>query len=490
MAPFPQMIGGSYSVQSPITDQEQTVNRYLEIAEVPGATSRAALYPIPGVTAFAESIAVGCRCQFTDDSSGRTFAVQGASFVEIDSVGTVTVRGSVAIDTNPATISTNGDGGGQLLVTSGDKAYCFTLATNVLTEVLASGATMGAVLYGFGLVFDKATGTVFLSDLFDLTTWDPTQFFQRSIGTDPWQAMHVTPYGYIVLPGTQTGETWFNNGGFPIPFAPDPSGQFARGIAATFSIRQLGETVVWLATGIEGDLTIVRQTGFTPGRISTHAVEHALAGYSATSRVDDAIGQVHGWLGHLFYVLTFPTADHTWVFDALLDGKANPWHERGTWISEQDRFTYWRPVFHTFAFGRHLMGDPESAVIYALDADSSTDVDDRSIRWVRRSPAVIAEHKRIVIDALELLFQTGVGTASGQGLSPQVMLRISRDGGITWGSERRLSLGQQGEFWVRVIARMLGMGRSFVFEVSGSDPVPMRLTDAFLKIRPTMDRAA
>lgn len=488
---LPAFVGGSYTSQSPIADQELLMNWYVELMESPGATSKAALYPTPGVEAFATAVAPGCRGMFTDDTTQRTFAAMGASLVEISSAGVVTVRGTLAVNANPATFSTNGDGGGQLLITSGDKAYSYDLATNTLTEELSSGATMGAVLYGYGLVFDVATGKVQLSDLFDLTTWDPTQYFQRTIGTDPWQAMHVTPYGYICLPGTQTGEFWYNAGTFPIPFAPDPSGNFARGIAAPFSIQQWGSAIVWLSRGIDGDYTVVRATGFSPDRISTHAVEFAIAGYNDDTRINDAIGQVYGEHGHLFYLLTFPSASATWACDALLLGKANAWAQRGTWISEETRFVYWRPVFHTFGFGVHLMGDLESTVIYRMAHSVALDVDSRPIRRVRRSPAILKGHARIIIDRFELLMETGIGVSddTAQGYNPQVTLRVSRDGGRTWGNERSVSAGKQGEYWRRVIFRMLGMGRDFVLEVSVSDPVPWRISEALLDAR-VLDQAA
>lgn len=488
--PFPAFVGGSYQSQSPIADQEDLINRYIEVMESPGASAKTALYPIPGVQPFATSIATGCRGQFTDDTSGRTFAVQGASLVEVSVSGIVTVRGAVAVDGNPATFSTNGTAG-QLLITSGSNAYSYDLATDTLTLQVAGEATMGAVLYGYGLIFDKTTGAVRLSDLFDLTVWDPTQFFERTIGADPWQAMHVTPYGYIVLPGTQTGETWYNAGTFPIPFAPDPSGQFARGIAATFSIQQMGDTAVWLSRGVDGDFTVVQQSGFTPQRISTHPVELAIGGYNDSTRIDDAIGQIYGDQGHLFYLLTFPTANVTWAFDATVSGKANPWAKRGTWISEENRYVFWRPVFHTFAFGQHLMGDPNSNVIYRLESTYASDVDGRPIRWLRRAPAVMANMDRLIVDELQLLMEVGVGTATGQGQAPVITLRVSRDGGRTWGNERSVSVGRQGEYWARVRFLQLGMGRNFVFELAGSDPVPYRISEAYLTARRcTNERAA
>lgn len=493
VVPFPEFVGGHYTSRSPIADQEDTANWYIETMEVAGATSQSALYPAPGVDLLRSALTSGWRANFSDDNSGRSFGIVGGSFVEYDANWTITVRGTVAVDSNPGTISTNGDGGGQLLITSGDHAYSFDLATNTLTEELASGATMGGVLYGYGLVFDVATGRVRMSDLNDLTAWDPTQFFERSINADPWQAMAVTAYGYISLPGTQTGETWYNAGTFPIPFAPDPSGQFAVGIAATFSITPVGDTLMWLARAAEGGYTVVRQSGFTPQRVSTHPIEMALESYSDVS---DGIGQAYQLEGHLTYALTLPTANVTWNFDSSVVGKANPWTRRFTWISETSSEQYWRPVFHAFSFGVHVMGDRDGAGLYQMALSLTTDVEDRPIRRVRRCPALMQNHQRIVCDWIELLFQAGVGTGVADtasvdnGFNPQVLLRVSRDGGRTWGNQRSIPVGKQGEYWVPVKAWQLGFARSFVFEVVVTSPVAWPLMAAYLSVRPTLEQRA
>lgn len=489
MAQFPTFVNGAAVSQNPITDQEDLMNWYVEVSDSPGASATKSFLPTPGVETFATAIAVGCRALFTDDQTARCFALMGASFVEIDSAGTVTVRGTVAVDGNPGTISTNGVGGGQLLITSGSNAYSYDLGSNTLTLEVTGEATMGAVLYGFGLIFDKTTGRVRLSDLFDLTAWDPTQYFERSINTDPWQAMHVTPYGYIVLPGTQTGESWFNAGTSPIPFAPDPSGNFAAGIAATFSIQQVGDSTCWLASGVDGDYTVVRLAGFTPTRISTHALEFAISEYGDAVGIEDAIGQSYGEHGHLFYLLTFPTSKVTWAYDAIVAGRnVNPWAKRGTWLIASATFTYWRNVFHTFAFGTHLTGDPETNVISEMNHDLYTDVESRPIRRYRRSPAVLDQHRRLIVDQLELLMEVGIGLQSGQGSNPLVMLRISRDGGRTWGNEHTCSAGAVGQYWRRVLWRQLGLGRNWAFEISVSDPVPWRLTAMYIEARRTTER--
>jgi hypothetical protein len=185
---------------------------------------------------------------------------------------------------------------------------------------------------------------------------------------------------------------------------------------------------------------------------------------------------VYGEHGHLFYILTLPAGDRTWVFDALTVEGLNPWAKRGTWLIESGSYTYWRNLFHTFAFGKHLVGDPDTNVISELSHEVFTDVEERVIRRVRRSPAILDEHRRLVISRLELLMDTGIGTGSGQGENPVVTMRVSRDGGRTWGNEHSAMAGAQGEYWRRVYWRVLGMGRDWAFEFVMTDPVPWRLS--------------
>ena len=479
MPSFPPFIGGSYQSQSAIADQERTINWYVEQMESPGASSRAALYPTPGVTLFSTPATTGGRALIgvTDAGTERCFGVIGATLVEFFDAGVSPIdRGTVAVDANPATLSTNGDGGRELLITSGDLAYSFDLATNRLATELTSGATMGAALDGYGIVFNVADSSIRISGQFDMTTWDATQTAQRTRGSDAWRAMHVTPYGYICLPGTRTGEFWYDAGSAPFPFAPDPSALFAHGIAAPFSVAQVGRRVMWLAQTSEGGYEVVASSGFSPTRVSNHALEHQLTGLS---KVSDAIGQSYTEEGHTFYLLTLPAGKITYCFDE----STGLWHERGTYDSATASYDFLKPVFHAFAFGKHLMADRDTGNIYQLDNRVATDVNGNGIRRVRRFPAIVADHRRALHKEVRLLFEQGLGLTSGQGSDPQFMFSYSNDGGRTFGNERQRAAGTLGEYRTRVQFRRLGVARNRVYQVSVSDPiVGWRLSDVYIDV--------
>lgn len=69
-----------------------------------------------------------------------------------------------------------------------------------------------------------------------------------------------------------------------------------------------------------------------------------------------------------------------------------------------------------------------------------------------------------------------------QGHDPQVMLRVSNDGGRNWVMEQWCSGGKQGEFTKRVKWNRLGSSRKRVFEVVVTDPVVWRLLAAYMAV--------
>jgi hypothetical protein len=68
------------------------------------------------------------------------------------------------------------------------------------------------------------------------------------------------------------------------------------------------------------------------------------------------------------------------------------------------------------------------------------------------------------------------------------MLRWSDDAGHTWSNEHWSSMGKIGQYGFRTFWRRLGMTqklRDRVYEVSGTDPVKIAITNAELLLSPT-----
>ena len=471
----PAFLGGSYVAQSPIALNEQSINFYPEKLEMPGGKSAIQLYPTPGFASFATSIYSPARGSMYQN--GRCFFALGAQLAEVSSAGAITARGSIAFTTaDPATLAANGDAGDQLLVGSGGRLDLLNLNTNVLSTPAITGTVKQvAYLDGRFLYIDTASN-LYQSALFNGSSWTATEVAARSAAPDPWLALYVNKSDKLIwLFGEETSEPWYNNGASPFPFTPVPGGLIPWGIAAAYSPKQVAASVCFLARTSDGQGEVIKLDGLRPTSISTPAQRVAFAMYD---RLDDAIGDTYEELGHRFYILTFPSANKTWVFDL----NTGLWHERGTWISEDNVYQASRTGFHVFAFGKQLAGDRVTGTIYEQSGDYGTDVDDRAMRRLRRGPSISLENKRLFFHSFEVFLESGLGLASGQGSDPQIMLRVSNNGGKTWGNELWRSAGLRGEYGRRVRWERLGSARDRQYELVMTDPIPWRLIDVFQEV--------
>ena len=444
---------------------------YLEKAQSPGSVAPIVLYSIPGFESVsAATTGFGRANVFI---GGRQFMVVGADLIEVNQLGVQTVRGTVAVDGNPATICGNGDGGNQLFVTSGGNGYVYDLVGNTLSAIaaLAGIAVMGKQIDGYFLSLDSATSTIYISDLNDGTTWDPSNFIQRSQAPDPWVSIAVSNK-YLYFIGSQTGEAWYNAGTFPIPFVPASAGLFNYGTPSPFSPKRVGDSLCFVGQTINGTGLVLQARGLRPEVISTDALTHALGHYSTLT---DGIGDCHSVAGHTFYTITFPEQNATWAWDESFPS----WCERGSWDSMTGMYNAWRPIHHAFAFGEARFLDLIGSSLYRMDETLATDIDGDGIRWQRTGPSIVQENKPIFFGTFELLAETGIGLSSGQGSDPQVMMQLSKDGGRTWGSEIWRSMGLLGEYSKRIRWTRCGTGRKKTVRIAGSDPVRVMLAGGY-----------
>ena len=465
-------VGGSYEHQSRVVAGEDTINLFPE-AIPQGGKARGALLPAPGMTEFASVNDSPGRGAFEHD--GRFFSVFGRTLYEFTSAGVATALGTVATDSHPATFDTNGDAGGELLVTSGGAGYLFDLTTSAFTTPLASGATMCGQLDGFFVSLNGATSTMRISESLDGSTWSGTQIAQRTSASDPWVSM-IVQRGEIFLLGPKTGEVWYNAGASPFPMAQRPEGFFNVGIEAVFSLARFQSGVAWLGHTEAGNAAVYAMEGYTPVKISTPALEWLIQTFEDAVGIDDAVGWSYSREGHEFYVLAFPSSNRTYVYD----GTTRKWHRRAKWDTATGEWLEYRPQFHAHAFGNNLVLDNDSFKVYSLSSTVYTDVGGDELRRVRRMPHVSNENKRIYFSSVELECDRGVGTGAGQGADPVVGLRASNDGGMTWGKSRMRNVGQVGEYSTRVRWENCGSARDRMWELWSSDPAPTRWIDLYV----------
>jgi hypothetical protein len=276
------------------------------------------------------------------------------------------------------------------------------------------------------------------------------------------------------LIGERTAEVWYNAGGANFAFSRLPGVGPQIGCSAQASLTRMGTALVWLGQNEQGQNMVVCTNQYSWERISTHGIEHAISGYNVIS---DAIGYAYEEEGHMFYVLTFPTADATWVFDAT----SKMWHQRASWDSVAGVYHRHRSNCFMSMQDLRLVGDYQTGQVHQMSRQYYTDAG-AVIRCQRRTPHVWSRENRarVFMSALQIEFTPGVGLQTGQGSDPQAMLRWSNDGGFSWSNEHWSSVGKTGMTKNRVSWRRLGRARDRVFELNYSDPTARDIIGATL----------
>lgn len=472
---FPGFIGGSNTSQSLIADAERTVNLFVESTQSQTAKTVAALMPTPGYQRWSAAGVTEVGSRGAVVANGRLFFLIGAKLYEFSMTGVPTARGTVVQDANLGQLVWNGVIGGQLGICSGGNVYSYDLTTNTLSGILLTGGyTHLCYAKGYGLALNPTTGKVNLSNLNNLSVWGAGTFFQRSNFADPWQAMWSDSSALVWLVGTESFEVWsLSNPSSTQPFAPlsGLSGRF--GIAAPFAYGVSGVGMVWIArNGPEGGAIPVWTQGSSPQAVGTYAVNTAIAGYLKTAKISDAELLMYHDAGHTFANIAFPSAPHTWA----LDLEARGWAERGKWNSLNGSYELWTPRVHADCFGKHLVGDRTTSAIWEMSTAFATETDGTGIRRLRRTPGTTQEGKRIPINRLFLLMDTGV---ADQNIDPIATMRMSTDGGRTFGNERQASYGKVGRYQQRVYWDRCGAPEFPVVECTWSSLAPVRVVNAY-----------
>jgi len=267
------------------------------------------------------------------------------------------------------------------------------------------------------------------------------------------------------LVGERTTEVWFDSGLANFAFSRIPGVAPQIGCGAVDSIARVGTQLAWLGKNEQGENLVVVTAQYSWQRISNHAVEHAITSYPVTS---DAIGYAYEEEGHLFYMLTFPTADVTWCYDLT----TQQWHKRLSWDSAAGAYHRHRSNCYMDFGNVRIVGDYQNGQFYQMSRQFYSDAGS-PLRALRRSPHVWqkATRQRVFFAQLQIEFTPGVGLQNGQGSNPQCMLRWSDDGGFSWSTEQWVTIGLAGDTKNRAIWYLLGESRDRVWEASITDPV-------------------
>ena len=505
------ILGSSYVARSVNAADNRMINLFPEVipegGKEPGFLNRA-----PGLELL-QTIGSGpIRALWAHQTNGADFyVVSGTEVYKMTSTSATPVKLGNIIDGGPVSIADNGT---QLFFACNGPSYIYNEATNEFKQITDPdfpGAVTVGYLDGYFVFNEPNSQRVWVTSLLDGTSIDPLDFASAEGSPDGLVAVNVD-HREAWLFGTDSVEVWYDVGGTDFPLQRIQGAFNEIGCVAAFSIAKLDNSLFWLGTDARGQGIVYKANGYTGQRVSTHAIEYAIAQYG---NISDALAYTYQQEGHGFYVLTFPSANATWVYDAATQA----WHERAGLLN--GAFTRHRSNCQCNFGGETIVGDFENGNIYKYSLEVYSDNGDPQ-KWLRSWRAIPTGQntlKRTAQHSLQLDAESGVGlngftteqvfylvTQDGDNLitengnylatditssviaDPQVMLRWSDDGGHNWSNEHWTSMGGIGRFGQRIMWRRLGMTtriRDRVYEVSGTDPVKIAIMGAELHASPT-----
>lgn len=461
MLPIP-LFGIGNQGRSVNVDAQERTNLYVELNNADPQKNIVTLYTTPGLVSFVDFGATPIRGLY--QVGDYMYAVHGDKFYKVLNDATFSVIGTLLTNTGNVDIADNGN---QIMIVDGTNGYIYNLTTLVFEQITDVDfvASDTVTYFNSRFVVQEAgnTGRFAISAQYDGLAWDALDFATAEASPDRLVRVYADS-GLLQLFGDKTNEPWGDNGAVDFPFSRIGSGAIEWGLAARWSLCKFIDSLIFLRTNRLGQVQVCVQAGGAAQAISTPEMDVEFGTYSVTS---DATAFTYMHSGHAFYQINFPSANKSWLFD----GQSKSWSklQSGTGRHRGDKYTQY--------LGRNFVSDYENGKIYRLDINEYTDDGAMIIReFISRH---VGQGDWSTLSMLWLEFEEGVGLETGQGSDPQVIMRVSKDGGKTYGLEQWRSIGKIGKFNTRAVWNRLGRAREWTFKFRVTDPIKVVITQAW-----------
>ena len=463
-----QLVQGAYEARSVIANAQRCINLYPEQntkdAEVPYTH-----YCTPGLTLLAQGIVAEVRQLYTA-SNGLLFAVIGNIVYYVPDNFVLQPLGPITTQTGLVSMYDNKS---TLIVLDGtpNKGWSVDLTTlvfSVFTPTNFVGGNQIRYIDTF-LVSSTQNANIQASDS-GATTYNALSVATMTGDADQLQIIDVV-HKEMWSFGRRTTEVWSNVGAYPFPFQPIPGVFLQHGIAALRSLAKWGLNIFWLSQDNNGQALIMQGTAYKADIVSTPAIADAISKYTIIS---DAVGFCYQQGSHIFYMLSFPSADTTWCYDL----STQLWHERG-YLDENGALRRHRANCVAFAYNKTIVGDWQNGKLYQFDLNNYTDNGDAILR-LRSFPHLVSDGDRV--SYTNFMADIEVGTEIDPSIDPQITLRWSNDRGVSYGNGLQQSLGLTGEYRTVPSWSRLGYARDRVFELSWTAAAATALNGAWIQV--------
>jgi len=407
------IIGPGYQGRSTNINASRCINLYPEL-NPRDSKSVGSLVGTPGLLLYVDTTLGPIRCaHFFNNliyfvSGNKLYSVNAAKdiFPIVDAgsgnqVELATLDGRVSMADN----GLYGVGGGiahQLAFVDGVNVYVVNVSTFAFNSFAVPAQTI-AFIGGYFMI-DKGGAEVAISNLYDGTVWPALAFSTADSYPDNLNCV-VNNHNEAWLFGEYSAEIWVPDGtSNPFPFSR--MAVIDYGTIAPHSIAKGNNTIFCLVSQRNGNAGEIFGVGMVNGYgmeiVTPQSINYHISKYT---EVSDAWGYCYTDNGHEFYVLTFPSANATWVYDAT----TGLCHERSYYSGDPYQVNRHIGNAYAHAWGKHFVGSYVGGKIYEMSEDYYTD-NGEPIASVRVAPPIDDNNVNMFISKLQLDAETGVGS--------------------------------------------------------------------------------
>lgn len=486
------LLGGSNKSRYPEISSQRTINWLPTVySQEEGLDVQISLLRGPGLSMFCNIPGRYSRGIFTARTVNfvRSFCVVDQTLWELNGNMSATNRGvmsNLAFAASKVFLLVNGDE--QLFIGGTNAGYCFNMTTNTLTQITDPNypPTIISATYNDGFLFVVAgpgsdtQGFAHFSNADDITTWSGQNVYHTTIRAAAIKA--VAAHRDKVFNFTaETIEPYYEDGGVEV-WARFPAGIANTGLYATNTEVAYDGGLIFVGmsdVGAKHVYTLANEYSATTS-ISESDVDVQWAINSTPQALDGAWAYMqHTRDGHMLYRLFCPQLKTTFCYDT----NTAVWFEQQSMSPALDVDGSYRPgmfrgkfmaIFQDYV----LFQDMYSGAIFFEDYNNLTE-NGTLIRRQRTSTNYKESYSNIGIHIMELDTTKGVGTVSGQGKNPLMMVSMSWNGGHTYTVPRFMPLGNQGDYYYRARLNKLGTARQWSIEMVVTDPIDIMIQNAW-----------
>ncbi|MFZ9922427.1 MAG: hypothetical protein ACO3E4_05895, partial [Candidatus Nanopelagicaceae bacterium] len=177
------------------------------------------------------------------------------------------------------------DNGNQLFIACNGPSYIYNASTGVFAQITDGdfpGASVVGYLDGYFVFIEPNSQRVWVTSLLDGTSIDPLDFASAEGSPDGLVSM-IIDHREVWLFGSNSVEVWYDAGLTDFPLQRVQGAFNEIGCAAVYSVAKLDNAIFWLGSDARGNGIVYRANGYTGQRVSTHAIEYAIASYGNIS---------------------------------------------------------------------------------------------------------------------------------------------------------------------------------------------------------------